>query len=133
MRLQPWRLHAIFGHLEELLTHLAQGDRISETASGQLLHPSRKDGEVYGSIDLVRIYIEIFTIARQRDAACPDDMPLHELAQRLEADTLDAEALDAALACYKALRTYVAGKRWRDMSDVLRTAEIKAWMDEPDE
>lgn len=131
--MQPWRLEATFGVLEEVLRHLAQDGSLQETESGQLLYVSRKDGKAYPVVDFISSYAEIFAIGHQRDAACPDVAALHAVVHKLDAGYIDAPDLDAALACCGDLRAYVGNKSPRDLLGMVRTAEIKMRMEELDE
>lgn len=129
-RFQLWRLETIFGVLEELLRHLAQGGLLDETAAGELLYVSRKDNQLYPVVDYVRTYAQFFAIARSRDPACPDPAPLHAVAHELAAGQIDSVTVDAALACCMALRTYAGSKPPGEMRDVAYTVEIKLRMAE---
>jgi len=128
--MQPWRLEATFGVLEELLRHIAQGGSLEEVTPGELLYVSRKDGKAYPVVGFIESYAEIFTIGHQRDAACPDVSPLHAAARQLDAGQIEAQTVDAALACCAALRNYVGSRSPRELHDVVVTAEIKMRMEE---
>lgn len=131
-RMQPWRLEATFGVLEELLRHIAQGGPLEEVTPGELLYVSRKDGKAYPVVGFIESYAAIFTIGHHRDPACPDVSALYTAARQLDAGRIDAPAVDAALACCAALRAYVGHKAPRDLRDVVLTAEIKIRMEEQD-
>jgi hypothetical protein len=130
--MQPWRLEATFGILEELLRHIAHGGPLEEVAPGELIYVSRKDGKAYPVAEFIESYAEIFAIGRQRDPACPDVAALHAAARQIGAGQIDAPAIEAALACCTALRAYVGNKAPRDLYDAVLTAEIKIRMEAQD-
>jgi len=97
-----------------------------------LLYVSRKDGKAYPVVRFIESYIEVFAIGRERDSACPDIAALHAAARMLDVGQIDAQTVEAALACCTALRTYVGSKAPHEIRDVVLTAEIKMRMEESD-
>jgi hypothetical protein len=130
---QPWRLEMAFGIIDELMQHLARAGTLDATEEGTLLYRAKKDGRVYEAPLIVNAYAEIFEIARSRDLACPEPLPLRHLARQLRAGETDVQCVQAAIDCLASLRVYVARQPLSDIMDVATTAEIKFRLDGSDD
>ncbi|WP_423196425.1 MULTISPECIES: hypothetical protein [unclassified Cupriavidus] len=131
LRLQPWKLNALFGPLEHLLASLERGDPFYVTDDGALSYFVKGQGAAYEIVEAIFGVVETYDIARLRDRACPDTGALQQLAEKLRASApLTTADLDRCHACLARLRAYTAQLSQVTMTDLVNTAAIKFALDD---
>lgn len=129
LRTQPWLFDTTFGPLREVLEHIARGGELHETDHGALIYVSPISHRPYEVPATIRAYVEIFTVLRFRDPACPDMEPLRQAMQDINAGEVSEAVVTAALECLAVLWSYAAGKPAEVISDAAQSVLLRLHMD----
>ncbi|NKA72361.1 hypothetical protein GO285_01275 [Ralstonia solanacearum] len=129
LRTQPWLLDTTFGPLREVLEHIARGGELHETDHGALIYVSPVSHKPYEVAATIRAYVEIFTVLRSRDSACPDMQPLRQAMQDINGGEVSEAVVMAALECLTVLRSYAAGKPAEVIADAAQSVLLRLHMD----
>ncbi|WP_276268935.1 hypothetical protein [Cupriavidus basilensis] len=130
MRTRPWQLNAAFAPLESLLDRIERDGTLELSEAGVPVYTASGDGKAYSLVAVIQGMAEMFDIARLRDPTCPRTELLHRLAELLEQDGLLTPAdIAGCHQCLAALRAYAASLPHQEMSDIVRTAQIKFRLD----
>ncbi|MDF3839871.1 hypothetical protein P3W85_44105 [Cupriavidus basilensis] len=130
MRTRPWRLSAAFAPLESLLDRIERDGAPELSENGVPVYTASGNGKAYSMVGVIQGTAEMFDIARLRDPACPGTESLHRLAEALEhRGLLKSIDIVSCRQCLEALRAYAASLPHLEMSDIVRTAQIKFTLD----
>ncbi|AXV77439.1 hypothetical protein CJO76_10955 [Ralstonia solanacearum] len=77
----------------------------------------------------IRAYVEIFTVLRFRDPACPDMEPLRQAMRDINEGEVSEAVVTAALECLAVLWSYAAGKPAEAIADAAQSALLRLHMD----
>ncbi|OHU98957.1 hypothetical protein BLA34_18420 [Ralstonia solanacearum] len=108
---------------------MARGGELHETDHGALIYVSPISHRPYEVAATIRAYVEIFTVLRSRDSACPDMQPLRKAMQDINGGEVSEAVVMAALECLTVLRSYAAGKPAEVIADAAQSVLLRLHMD----
>ncbi|MFJ2989971.1 hypothetical protein ACIPF8_19060 [Collimonas sp. NPDC087041] len=106
LKMQPWKVNAVFGPLLAIIDQLEQDGTIDTTARGQAVYCDRSDGVWYDSSIAIMGVVEAYEIHERRTGCVLTLDPLRQLANKLKyaAPVFPADTL-AVRECLSRMRT----------------------------
>ena len=105
LKMQPWKIKAVFDPLEAIIDQLEQHGTIDATPSGTAIFKDAIDGHWYESHEAIMGVVEAYEIHEIRSGRVIDLLPLRQLAQRLKYDMPIFQAdTTACRACFARMK-----------------------------
>ncbi|RCS59743.1 hypothetical protein [Parvibium lacunae] len=126
LRAQPYKLHAAFQPMLDLLNHIETTGEVEATDKGVPIMRVFGDSEYYEMAAAIEGFYDVFDVYANRHGVEIDTGPIKRLANCLRTSTpLQQSHINAARHCLHELREIAGDMRAGEAKDLVRTVQIK--------